>query len=297
MKIVVNVIGGLGNQMFQYAFAYSLSRKLNRSFELDTSDFETYWHPHKSNSIWAPYQLDIFQIERELTSHNIQLRKINLLNKAIRKLKFIKRKFLKKGYYQESHHNFDKNVFNIQRDVYFVGYWQSERYFKEYREELLKKFTLKAPIHMQTQKYKKMISSRNSASLHIRRGDYVSDVNTNNFHGVCSLEYYQKAVEYIIQVSDKTCFYIFSDDLDWAKKNLGFIENKIFVESDGSMLNYEEMYLMSLCNHNIIANSSFSWWGAWLNQNNKKVVIAPKKWFNDPLCNTTDVIPVNWTQL
>jgi len=90
MKIVVNVIGGLGNQMFQYAFAYSLSRKLNRSFELDTSDFETYWHPHKSNSIWAPYQLDIFQIERELTSHNIQLRKINLLNKAIRN-QFIKK--------------------------------------------------------------------------------------------------------------------------------------------------------------------------------------------------------------
>ena len=121
--------------------------------------------------------------------------------------------------------------------------------------------------------------------------------DVNYVHGVCSLEYYREAVEHMIQSFPEVCFYIFSDDLIWAKKNFDFIENKIFVEPDGDISNYEEMHLMSLCNHNIIANSSFSWWGAWLNQNDEKVVIAPKKWFNDTSCNTIDIVPDDWIRI
>ncbi len=295
--IVVNVIGGLGNQMFQYAFAYSVSQKLKQPFRLDVTDFETYWHPQNSSSCWHPYQLNIFQIKNELPPHTIKLKEKNLLNKAIMKLKTIKRKFLTEGYYQEPHYHFDENVFNIQKDAYFVGYWQSECYFEGYRDELLKQFMLKVLIHVKTQEYKKAILSRNAVSLHIRRGDYVSDANTNNFHGICSLEYYQKAVKYMNQISTEVCFYIFSDDLDWAKDNLNFVDNKIFVELDENVPDYEEMYLMSCCKHNIIANSSFSWWGAWLNQNIDKKVIAPKQWFPDSSIDTKDLIPKTWIRL
>lgn len=295
--IVVNVIGGLGNQMFQYAFAYSVSRKLNQSFELDVSDFETYWHPHNSSNYWHPYQLNVFQIKHESTPHKVKLKERSLLNRAAIKLKTIKHKLLIKDYYQEPYYHFDKNVFNIQGDTYFTGFWQSERYFKEYRDELLVQFDLKKPLCAKSKKYKEAILSNNSICLHIRRGDYVTDSNTNAFHGVCPLEYYQKATKYITQNISESCFYIFSDDLNWAKGNLDFIENKIFIESEEGIPNYEEMHLMTLCKHNIIANSSFSWWGAWLNQNPDKKVIAPKQWFADSSINTKDLIPKTWISL
>jgi len=298
LKITVNIIGGLGNQMFQYAFAYSVSRKLNQSFALDISDFETYWHPYKPNTCWHPYQLNVFQIEGdESIPCEIKFKKRNLFNRVIKKIKIVKSKFLVKGYYQERHHHFDKDVFGIRNDVYFIGYWQSESYFKEYKSELLKKFTLKKPLCSKAQAYKEAILSKNTASLHVRRGDYANNKSINNFHGVCSLEYYQKAVKYITYSFPEICFYIFSDDLDWAKTNFNFIKNKIFVESNGDIPNYEEMHLMSLCKHNIIANSSFSWWGAWLNKNDEKIVIAPEKWFNDTLYDTTDIAPKGWVRL
>lgn len=296
---MVNIIGGLGNQMFQYAFAYSISKKTNQAFELDITDFNTYWHPYKLDAYWHLYQLNAFQIEGNFTSRRIKLKKINLLNKVIGRLKIIKRKLLTKGYYQELHHNFDKNVFNIQGNTYFVGYWQSERYFKEYRGELLKQFMLKSPLQAQSQKYKKEILSSNAVSLHVRRGDYVENESINAFHGTCPLRYYQKSVKRITQSISEAYFYIFSDDLTWAEDNFDFIKNKIFVKLSKDVPDCEEMHLMSLCRHNIIANSSFSWWGAWLNNNPEKIVIAPKKWFSDEKMNkqAKDIVCDSWVKI
>lgn len=296
MNIIVNVRGGLGNQMFQYAFAYGVSKKINQPFELDISDFDTYWHPYKPNTYWNLYQLDAFKMEARLTSHKTKPKKRNLVNRTVKILKIIKRKFLTKNYYQEPHYHFDKNVFTVKNNTYFMGYWQSEDYFKEYREELLKEFALKAPLQEKSQQYKKDILSNNAVSLHIRRGDYLTGVGSN-FYNIYDLGYYQKAVKHITQHIPEVCFYIFSDDLAWVKDNLAFIKNKIFIESDKNIPDYEEMYLMSLCKHNIIANSSFSWWGAWLNQNNEKIVIAPQKWCNDSLHDTINLIPNDWIKL
>ncbi|SMN02236.1 Alpha-1,2-fucosyltransferase [uncultured Candidatus Thioglobus sp.] len=290
----VNIIGGLGNQMFQYAFGYSVSKNNNTALKLDTGGFNDY---HLRG-----YGLDIYgiKINANLRSkHNFYINKPNIKNKTLLEMviyKFFKEllKVSKSVYPEKKDFAFDKDVFNIKKDTYFYGYWQNEKYFKKYRNDILKIFTLKN-LHTQTQAYQKQISDSSSVSLHIRRGDYVTDKHTNSIMGICNIDYYKKAV-FLFQNAH---FFIFSDDLDWAKNNLDFIENKTFVELDKDIPVHESMYLMSQCEHNIIANSSFSWWGAWLNQSDNKTVVAPKKWFTDKKLQeqSRDVYCENWERI
>jgi len=220
----------------------------------------------------------------------------SLVAKVLRKLR--KKPIpLSNYYYKEPHYNFDANVYDSKGASYFEGYWQSEKYFLEYREQLLQEFILKKELSNQSKAYRKKILSTASISLHIRRGDYVTNAHTNSVHGTCSMIYYRTSVEEIKSQIIDAHFFIFSDDLVWAKENLNSIENITFIDLAKDVPDHEEMILMSLCKHNIIANSSFSWWGAWLNQNNKKIVIAPKQWFTDTSINTNDLIPSSWTRL
>jgi hypothetical protein len=136
-----------------------------------------------------------------------------------------------------------------------------------------------------------------AVSIHVRRGDYVSDAGTNRFHGTCSVDYYHDAVDRISGFAPASHFFVFSDGIDWAKENLRLRQPVTYVDFNDGEKNYEDLRLMSLCKHHIIANSSFSWWGAWLNPNPDKIVIAPKKWFNDPSINTDDLIPNSWLRL
>ena len=134
----------------------------------------------------------------------------------------------------------------------------------------------------------------NSISLHVRRADYVTNPQANQFHGVSSMEYYNKAIHKIKSIISEPHFFIFSDDITWAKQNMIIDCPTTFVSHNGPDKNYDDLRLMSFCKHHIIANSSFSWWGAWLAMNKNKVVIAPTRWFNSPDRNTKDVIPENW---
>jgi len=290
--VISNIIGGLGNQMFQYAFGYTVSKEKNAVLKLDISGFASYG--------LRAYQLNLYNLSSILASddeiQNLKGRKENLFAKIIRKTKKKPVSF-KNTYYKEPHFNFDENVFKLKGDFYFEGYWQSEKYFQNYRKELLEIFSLKNELHIQSKRYQQSICTTNSVSLHIRRGDYVTNLPTNTFHGTCDLSYYQKAVELMEKKINKPHFFIFSDDLDWAKDNLDFIDQITFVELDKEVPDHEEMYLMSQCKHNIIANSSFSWWGAWLNKNPNKIVIAPIKWFNDLSIDTNDLIPEDWIRL
>ncbi len=289
---VVNILGGLGNQMFQYAFAYTYSIKKESVVKLDIGSFKTY--------DLREYELSLFNVSLEIASvkeaKNLKYKKENLFQKIVRK---IRKKSLptSNNYYNELHFNFDKKVYDAKGDIYFEGYWQSEKYFLEYRGELIKEFTLKEKLHIQSQIYQKEIAKTESVSLHIRRGDYVSNSHTNSVHGTCTLDYYRNAVLAIKEKIKNVHFFSFSDDLDWAKEHLNFMNNITFIELGNDIPDHEEMYLMSLCKHNIIANSSFSWWGAWLNQNPKKMVIAPQKWFNDTSIDTSDLIPKGWIRL
>lgn len=290
--MIAHIIGGLGNQMFQYTFAYSVSQKNNTSLKLDISTFN--FHDLRQ------YELDRYCIDTEIATKDevcqLKHQPESLATKFIRKL--IRRpKSFSKIYYREPGFQFDKNAFNQSGDIYFDGYWQSEKYFLDYREELLEQFTLKSAIHRKSGHYHQQILAKNSVSIHIRRGDYVSNPHSNSVHGTCSLDYYQQAMTLLETKLRNFHFFIFSDDLPWAKEHFGFIRYITFVELDQNIPDHEEMFLMSQCQHNIIANSSFSWWGAWLNQNPGKTVIAPKKWFNDTTINTDDLIPDSWIRL
>jgi len=287
--LIVNILGGIGNQMFQYAFGYAISKKNDEVLKLDINSFETY--------DLRDYELGLFNINAVLAS-NEEVKKLkykneNIFEKVLRKVRR-KKMAVSENNYKEHHFHFDQDVFNAEGNIYFDGYWQSEKYFNDYREELLEQFTLKNGIHSQTRIFKQKIENAESISLHIRRADYVTNAHTNSVHGTCDLVYYRKAVSFLKSKVSNPHFFIFSDDLAWAKENLDFIDNITFVELEKDVPDHEEMYLMSQCRHNIIANSSFSWWGAWLNQNPDKIVIAPKQWFNDLAINTSDLIPESW---
>jgi hypothetical protein len=289
--LTVNIIGGLGNQMFQYAFGYAVSKENNAKIKLELSGFDAYY--------LRDYALDLFNVEEnsELKSkYDFLLNKINskhnsFLSKAssnsLRKLLR-----LTNFYYQEKEEFvYDKGVFNIKKNTFFYGYWQNEKYFKKYRKDLLEIFKLK-DIHSKTKEYQKKIVESESVSLHIRRGDYV-----NSIHDTCNMKYYKNAVLEILKINKHAHFFIFSDDMQWVENNLNFINHKTLILLESDIPDHEEMYLMSQCKSNIIANSSFSWWGAWLNQNSDKKVIAPKKWLKSSVFNTNDLIPASWVRL
>lgn len=278
--------------MFQYAFAYAFAKTHASEFKLDISGFDSYELRH--------YALDSFCIIEEIATNNetnsLKYKCENIWIKFIRKLIRQQTPFAN-SYYTEYGFQFDKNVCSKQGNVYFEGYWQSENYFLNYREGLLKLFKLKYPPHERSSYFQQRILATEAVGLHVRRGDYITNVRTNSILGTCDLDYYRQAVSLFESKLLKPHFFIFSDDLVWAKENLNFINNISFVELGEEILDHEEMWLMSQCQHNIIANSSFGWWGAWLNQNPDKIVIAPQRWFRDTSINTRDLLPDSWIRL
>lgn len=290
--VISNILGGLGNQMFQYAVGRSISLRNRQKLKLDISSFKEYK--------LRKYSLACYNIQAEIASEKEILRykegSFYLINKVVQKI--VKRKLWDNSYYlKEKYYHFDPSVLNLKGNVYLFGYWQSEKYFLDIKEIILDDFVLKKPISFLTKDYLNKILNTCATSIHIRRGDYVNNPITNKYHGTCSINYYKKAINIILENNPETVFYIFSDDLQWAKDNFDFIQNTVYVELNDPTLDYEEMYLISQCKNNIIANSSFSWWGAWLNRNPDKIVIAPKTWFKDDSININDLIPTNWIQL
>ncbi len=280
--IIIRIKGGLGNQLFQYAVGRAVALHHQVPLKLDLTIFETY-------KLHNGYRLDQFAIQAEIATES-EINKLtggkNVLISALRKAGLVK----KKSYFKEKRISyFDGGIFK-NNFVYLNGYWQNELYFSNIRELLLRELS---PINLMNDlgsAYLESINKSNSVSLHVRRGDYL---NLKNI-GVLDVDYYTKAVEYIRTIVENPTFYIFSDDLDWCKNNLGFLDDCIYV--DRTQTEIDDLQLMSYCRHNIIANSSFSWWGAWLNQNSKKIVIAPKGWLlNDP--DSSNLILSEWVKL
>lgn len=283
--IITELIGGLGNQMFQYAFGLSLSEQYQVPLKVDISGFDQY-----ETHAFALDKLSC-RLEQATDKEITYYKKYNS-----KKDSFIHRLKKKPVYYVESQFTHIKNLPFLKR-AYVSGYWQSEKYFNHYRDRLLNEFKLKQDLSVFTNDIIQDTLKQTSVSLHVRRGDYITNPDANRVHGSCSLDYYKNAIEYIKKQNSLFKTYVFSDDIEWAKKNLNFIEDIFFIEKPNSIDDCEEMILMSKCQHNIIANSTFSWWGAWLNQNPNKLVITPKKWFNDTTKNCSDLIPVNWVRL
>lgn len=192
---------------------------------------------------------------------------------------------------------FEARVLRVPSHAHLTGYWQSEKYFKPIREMLLREFTLAADPCPHAAKLLERVQDLPSVAVHVRRGDYARNPRTNEFHGQCPIEYYQEAVQRIADRVADPSFFVFSDDPDWARDNLKLGWPTTYVTHDGGCSPHHDMWLMSHCSHHIIANSSFSWWGAWLCRNDGKVVIAPARWFRDAKHNTDDLIPEGWTRI
>ncbi len=298
-KKLVKLNGGLGNQMFQYAFAYALSKKFNIDIAFDLSWFDDV--KIHQNVTPRPFELSVFNIDCEAATEKdlakvVQSKRRSKIPRFLWKIfKIQKYKPTGNKFIQMSAFEFDKTLFNQSDYFYYEGYFQNEKYFKNVREEILNHFKLKVALDYKNQLILNKIRETNSVSIHVRRGDYVTLECAKNFHGTCSLDYYQKVIKYIAKKVKDPHFFVFSDDIAWVSDNLKtkYPCTIVDVNQDKSWLDLE---LMKNCKHNIIANSSFSWWGAWLNETPKKIVIAPKKWVakNNKKCG---IIPPKWIKL
>jgi hypothetical protein len=290
--IIVKIIGGLGNQLFQYSLGKSLSQKKNVPLKLDISGFKEY-KLHR-------YCLNHFNIQENFATEK-EIAKFQKYKRIPKKKWFLYNKLVanEKKYFAERQFHFDEEVFDVSDDCYLDGFWQTEKYFKDIKEIIWKECIVKNPIMGKNAEVMKKIQSENSVSIHIRRGDYVSDSSTNDFFGTFEPEYYKKAVEIIAKKVSNPHIFVFSDDHEWAKKNIILPYPTTHVDHNGADKNYEDMRLMNACKHFVISNSTFSWWGAWLSQNPDKIVIGPKKWFNNVKKNvkTDDIMPENWTRI
>jgi len=287
--IIVRLNGGLGNQLFQYATARAIAISNNTTVLLDVDEFKT----HKLRQ----FELDKYKVDAEIYSSGSSINNvINPVSFVMKTLKKLRLEKSVKNYHFERGLSFNGETLKLKDGSYLEGYFQSEKYFHNIRNTLLEEIVLKQGLSDYV-KYnsRKILSAECSVSLHIRRGDYVLNENTNATHGVCDLRYYYRAINYFKKKLTKFTIFVFSDDIDWAVDNLSF-ENIVFVKSSMNNLPHDDIYLMSKCKHNIIANSSFSWWGAWLNNNDDKIVIAPSNWFIDhKLQNQSqDIVPCSW---
>lgn len=295
--IGVRLMGGLGNQMFQYALARSLAEKRHTRPILDLVFFEGIAETDTPRE----YELNAFVVNPIfLPSEKRPGEPIPVYAGPKGIARKIKHRAQGKAWsiYREPHYHFDKNVLAKKNGTYLIGFWQCEKYFSTIRPLLLKDFALREPLGKKAVSYAKKIElAEASISLHVRRGDYITNPHANKHHGTKDNSYYKQAFAEIKKRDNtkKYTVFVFSDDIVWCKKNIKLPADIVFVS--GTKSGAEDMYLMSLCKHNIIANSSFSWWGAWLNQNPKKLVVGPKKWFNKPGVNTSDVLPQSWIRI
>jgi hypothetical protein len=292
--IIVKLLGGLGNQMFQYATARALAEKHSTILKIDVSEFELY-KLHR-------YSLHCFNIWEYLASRTEVediLYSANLFKKI--KIKSLIKLGIKDGrdnsWITEKQFNFSPEILNLPNNILLDGYWQSEKYFADITDILQREFVVKYQQDNHSRQFAELIQNTQSVSLHIRRADYVQNTVTNQIHGICDQDYYACAVRYISERINNPHFFVFSDEPQWAKDNLKLGFPTTIVDCNDASRNYEDLRLMSMCQHNIIANSSFSWWGGWLNSNSDKLVIAPKKWFNDQTRNTKDIIPERWIKI
>lgn len=291
--IVVKLMGGLGNQMFQHAAGRSLAKKNDSKLFMDLS-----WFKMAAN-VDTPrtYELGCYQLPEKFIKPNkytlIEKYEPSLKSRVYRLTKGLAQPYVM--HYLEKGHQFNKDFFDQGSNTYLEGFWQSEKYFKDIRNELLEDFSYKKEPSEKNKQYISDINASNSIALHIRRGDYAANKSTKAFHGLVGLEYYNEAVSRLSKQIEDPTFFIFSDEPEWCQKNLKLNYPSVYVNhnKDGA----EDMRLMRHCKNNIIANSSFSWWGAWLNNNPDKIVIAPKQWFADGSINTSDVIPREWIKL
>ncbi len=280
--IIVKLKGGLGNQMFQYSFGKVLEFELNEQVGYDTSfynkssiDFSL-----KRMNIKGKFQNFHFGYYLSKIFENYELR--SYYNNYFRKLLI----FYPMLYMD--HKNFNMDEIKESDLVYLNGYWQKFNLIEKYHDTFSLDFNIKDALNLYNERKINQIRETESVSIHYRRGDYVS----NPYYVECSFSYYREAIDYIKKKVSNPHFFIFSNDMNWVKKFFDISESYSFIDNPGP--DYEHLHLMRECKHNIIANSTFSWWAAWLNTNFDKIVIGPELWWNDLQRKKDIYFPPTW---
>lgn len=300
--VIISIFGGLGNQMFQYALGRHLSHKLNTDLKIDDSHnlSRTDFDPGDIPSIF-----DVFNIKKEkATTREIGKFKAQTGNFSFKNIYFqFKRKYpgffsTKYRFIYEPYFNFNRDILSLSNHCYLSGYWQSEKYFIDDENLIREDFKILKPLAGKNLEIAQKIKQTESVSIHLRGRDYNTNEKTKKILFTCGRSYYERSISLIREKTKSPHFFVFSDDPEWAKTLLGVNRSLTFVEGNSwNKASFEDMRLMSLCKHNIIANSTFSWWSAWLNQNLSKIVIAPQRWFNDTSYDARDLIPGGWLRL
>ncbi len=294
--ITVFLRGGLGNQMFQYALGLTLAKKNDSALLLDTV-FLSDKFPRKDFA-YRTFDLDIFTLTPHLTplSYLADSLPVPGLYLGI-DLAFatMKNALGIQNILREKNNFFDPLVLRTKGNLFLFGRWQSERYFEEVANEARSAFKFRYPLEGEAASVGDLIETANAISIHIRRGDFATSQTVVKLMGSTDLAYYERAARYMAERVKNPHFFVFSDDVKWCEEHLrtGFVTTYVAVAGPKGAYH---MDLMSRCKHNIIANSTFSWWGAWLNDDPNKIVVAPKKWFADET-EEGDIVPKSWVRL
>jgi hypothetical protein len=292
--ILVEIVGGLANQMIGYAAGRALAEKNGDRLKLDLTSL-------KKDAL-RTFELKKLRVDCEIaTEEEIAFVKRKLSNRTADRVKekIIKALGIRRPYiYKEPSVGYDENFFRLSGDVHIKGDFISWRYFEGIESLLRREFRVRGELSRQSYAYEKELLEGTGVGIHVRRGDYAVNPHTTRFHGLMGVEYYAEAMEAVEKTVADPVYHVFSDDLDWARENLRSRNPIRFVDHVAPDRCEEDMHLMSRCRHNIIANSTFSYWGAWLNPHEDKIVIAPKRWFADAFHNRIfDLLPPGWIRI
>lgn len=287
--ITIALCGGLGNQMFQFATGYALARRYGVGLRLEVSLLSKDEHREYVLDRWDLMNASLVTLKAMKGTSPIPI-----MHRVTRRLSSVLGGTRHVAIYRSG---YDESVAGCGPSAYLEGYFQSWRYFNQYHDEICNLFKPGRPLSEESLAMLDRIRHTESVSLHIRRGDYVSNSRTNAYHGVCDVNYYQRAIQHVSSIVEHLELFVFSDEPAWAAQNLKLGLPATIVSRSHAPDVHEDMILMQMCKHNIIANSTYSWWSAYLNANRSRVVVAPLRWFlssNDP---GTDLIPTNWIRL
>lgn len=289
--ILVELNGGLGNQLFQYAAGLSLARHHNVELKVNIDSFN-----RPNEIIGTQRAFDLANLEKPPTIATKEEINAFLNQSAIRKYGEKILPFHKRSVYKEKDITYDTCFYKTGKNIYLKGNRQSEKYFLRHSEVIREALKFKGSVLEGVSDLGAECATTESVAIHIRRGDYLTDIATDVL-GLIPISHYQSALKVIGQKQRLDKVYVFSDDIEWAKENLLLEYETTYVSGNHTSNSIEDFYLISQCKHQIIANSSFSWWAAWLNPNPDKIVIAPKKWFNNAPYDTRDLIPESWLKM
>ncbi len=290
--VIVRLTGGLGNQMFQYAAGRALADRLGAELLLDTRAFEhaLAFHAYtRRGYALAPFKLRA----RVATPADLRNWPAWVVEIGMR-LRLVRPLF--RRWHFESAITYDPSIRTLHAPVCLVGYWQSERYFIGIADGIRADFTLREPLADANARLLELARSASSVGLHVRRGDFVNLNAAAQMHGVCSVEYYRRAISIVRSRCPECHFLVFSDDPEWARAELPLESSAVFVAGNGERPE-QDLALMRACKHHVMANSSFSWWAGWLGYSPEQIVIAPAPWYASPKLDARDLAVSRWQYL